>query len=251
MNYKKLSFTDHVALTQVTGEGWTVDLNGDGTLENLYINANGVFVNGKSKSVFSNKQSFWLLDIDTTDNMYELLNSSGDMYIYDGNKFQCVKGIQEVYFADGSDDPKDFTRYFGSLNEFTRIDEHTITFEDRFFMTTSFFANAVYVLDENHNLQVVPQAYEVTPRDEMNAIVWKNYYDNGEKNFRLYAEPDQSSTYVETTELSGVDLLKSDCVEWVYLETESGLAGWLYFGGECEYYFVRHGNLYNYMKENE
>ena len=48
VNYKKLSFTDHVALNRETGGGWAVDLDGDGTPENLYINTDGVFVNGKS-----------------------------------------------------------------------------------------------------------------------------------------------------------------------------------------------------------
>lgn len=239
VNYKKLSFTDHVALNRVTGEGWAVDLDGDGTPENLYINTDGVFVNGKSKNVFSNKQDFWLLNIDTTDSMYELLNSNGDLYIYDGKDFQQVKGIREVYFAEGGmDSPETYTRYFGTLNEFTRIDEHTITFEDHFFLTASFYADAQYTLDENHGLQIVPQVYEVTPHDAIKDV--KYYYGSGTRSFKLYAEPALSADYVEAKELSDVQLLKSDCIEWAYIETESGLAGWLYFGGTAaqEYFFT-------------
>lgn len=231
VNYTALSFTDHVALEQIKGEGWTIDLNGDGIPENLYIDANGVFVNGERKFLFSNKQSFWLLDIDTTDSMYELLNSNGDMYIYDGKKFQCVKGIEAIYFAEESvGTPKTFKRYFGTLNEFARIDEHTISFEDYFSMGAGFFAVAQYALDENHGLQVIPQEYDITVKKQVFNIEWGDDNNSQTKNFKLYAERDLTGDYVEVSELSEISMLKSDCVEWVYVESVNGLSGWFYYG---------------------
>lgn len=240
VNYTPLSFVDHVALEQVPGEGWTIDLNGDGEQEKLYINPNGVYINGEKKFLFSYKQSFWLLDIDTTDNMYELLTSSGSMYIYDGNEFQCVKGIEEFYFAEESiGEPKTLRRYFGTLSEFTRIDEHTISFEDCFHKWTTFFAEAQYTLDENHCLQVVPQEYDIQTRNQGDCIISYDSKDYSEdvivKKFKLYAERNLDGEYEEVLLLTDVRLLKSDCVEWIYAEAADGLSGWLHCDEITEY----------------
>ena len=155
ITYKPLSFTDHIKLELVSEEGWSIDLNNDGAKEQLYIDSNGVFINGERQFVSNSAvMDFWLLDIDTTDNMYEFLNGNGDLYIYDGTKFQCVKGIEETYIAQGGNS---YARYFGTLGSFTRIDEHTISFEDVSIDGTLEFVEAQYRLDENHNLEIIPQ----------------------------------------------------------------------------------------------
>ena len=240
IEFEPLTFTDHAFLECEEGKGWLVDLNGDGTKEQLSFDGDSVFVDGKIKIHYPKTLFLWLLDIDTTDGMYELLDSNGNLFIYEDGEFREVKGIREIYFAESeSGNNQVFSKYLGTLSEFTRIDEHTITFEDCFFMTATFYANAQYVLDENHNLQMVPQVYDITCYDNINNVNWANYYDNWVKAFKLYKEPDVSAKYEEVYDLSGITLRKSDCVEWVYVEREDGLAGWLYFGSEQkDYYFV-------------
>ena len=115
----------------------------------------------------------------------------------------------------------------------------TIFFEDCFFMECSFFANAHYTLDENHHLQVVPQEYDIRLRTEVNGVSWYNYEKNQYNSFKLYKDRDLNGSYIEAGDLvSGIKLLKSDCVEWAYVETATGRCGWLYFGEGCEMYFT-------------
>ena len=254
VTYTPLSFVDHVALEQIPGEGWLVDLNGDGEQEKLYINADGVYINGEKKFMFSKKQTFWMLDIDTTDNMYELLTSSGNLYIYDGAEFQCVKGIRECYFTDGgSDNSKILKRYFGTLNEFTRIDEHTISFEDYFWEWNSFFAEAQYTLDEHHNLQAIPQEYEIWDAKRINNLfcfVDAEEYSPGTsvKKIKLYEERNAESAYEEVYFLEGVSLLKTDLAGWYYLETEDGKMGWIYREQDDEKISIVTSDMYS-LKE--
>ena len=242
VTYRTLTFTDHVALDYKPGEGWLVDLNGDGTEEQLYITGNRVYLNEKMALSYKPEKniSFWLLDIDTTDGMYELLDENGSMFIYNGSYFCQVTGVDEKYFVtDKTGEEYTFMRYFCTLPEFTRIDKHTISFEDNFFMETSFFANACYTLDENHGLQLIPQEYEVTLHKPVNNVRWYNYAKNKDKLFRVYKDRDLAGEYVEAEELTGAKMTKSDCVEWAYIEIENGLSGWLYFGEESEMHFTR------------
>ncbi len=165
VSYKELSFVDHVALEPVNGEGWSVDLNGDGVKENLYIDPNGVFINGQRAFTTSDAHDeYWLLDIDTTDSFYELLNGNGDLYIYDGTGLQAVKGIEEMYFAEDNGVEETLERYLGTLGSFVRIDEHTISFEDYHFDWGG-FAVASYSLNENHDLCRKEQLSEVRKRE--------------------------------------------------------------------------------------
>ncbi len=164
VSYKELSFVDHVALEMVNGEGWSVDLNGDGVKENLYIDLNGVFINGERAFTTSDaRDEYWLLDIDTTDSFYELLNGNGDLYIYDGTGLQAVKGIEEMYFAEDNGVEETLERYLGALDSFVRMDEHTISFED-YHSDWGGFAVASYCLDEKHDLCRREQISEVWGR---------------------------------------------------------------------------------------
>ena len=165
VNYKELSFVDHVALELVNGEGWSVDLNGDSVKENLYIDTNGVFINGERAFTTGDaRNEYWLLDIDTTDSFYELLNGNGDLYIYDGTGLQMVRGILERYFAQGNGVEETLERYLGTLGDFVRIDEHTISFED-YHSDWNGFAVAGYSLNENHDLCRKEQLSEVWERE--------------------------------------------------------------------------------------
>ena len=241
ITYQPLSFTDHIALDYKPGEGWLVDLNGDGKEELLYITGDRVFLNGTMQLSYKPERNlyFWLLDIDTTDGMYELLDENGNLFIFNGSYLCGVKGIQEHWFTvEKTEKEYKFLQYCGSLNNFTRLDEHTISFEDCFFMQTSFFANAHYQLDENHGLQIIPQEYEVRLYNQTTGVSWYNYPNNLKRCFRVYKDRDLNGKYVETSNLTGAKLTKSDCVEWVYVEIENGLSGWLHFDEETESFFA-------------
>ena len=233
ITYQPLSFTDHIALDYKPGEGWSIDLNGDGKEELLYITGNRIFINETMQLSYKPERNlfFWLLDIDTTDGMYELLDENGNMFIFNGSYLCGVKGIQEHWFTvEETEKELKFLQYCGSLNNFTRLDEHTISFEDCFFMETSFFANAHYRLDENHGLQLIPQEYEVRLYNPTKGVNWYNYSKNKDKCFRVYKDRDLTGEFAEAANLTGAKLTKSDCVEWAYIEIENGLSGWLYFG---------------------
>jgi len=241
ITYQPLSFTDHTALDYKPGEGWSVDLNGDGKEELLYITGNRIFINETMQLSYKPERNlfFWLLDIDTTDGMYELLDENGSMFIFNGSYLCGVKGIQEHWFAaEETETEHKFLQYCGSLNNFTRLDEHTISFEDCFFMETSFFANAHYQLDENHGLQLIPQEYEVRLYNPTKGVNWYNYSKNWKKSFRVYKDRDLTGEFAEAANLTGAKLTKSDCVEWAYIEIENGLSGWLYFGEGSEMFFT-------------
>lgn len=233
ITYQPLSFTDHIALDYKPGEGWSIDLNGDGKEELLYITGNRIFINKTMQLSYKPERNlfFWLLDIDTTDGMYELLDENGNLFIFNGSYLCGVKGIQEHWFTvEETEKELKFLQYCGSLNNFTRLDEHTISFEDCFFMETSFFANAHYRLDENHGLQLIPQEYEVRLYNPTKGVNWYNYSKNKDRCFRVYKDCDLTGEFAEAANLAGAKLTKSDCVEWVYIEIENGLSGWLYFG---------------------
>jgi len=238
VKYTPLSFTDHVALERIAGEGWLVDLNGDGEQEKLYINENSVYINGEKEFVYANPWRFWLLDIDTTDNMYELLTGNGTLYAFDGTDFRNAKGV-EAYLVPGESVGNGqyvAKRQTATLSGFTRIDEHTISFEDCFRDIIPFFAEAHYTLDKNHNLQVVPQVYEIRAMEQQidRLLYGVDYNENGVNGtliskIKVYTERNLDSNYTEVSWLEDVKLLKSDCVEWIYAETADGITGWLYY----------------------
>lgn len=238
VKYTPLSFVDHVALERIAGEGWLVDLNGDGEQEKLYINENGVYINGEKEFMYASPRKFWLLDIDTTDNMYEMLTGNGTLYIYDGKDFRNVKGV-EAYLVPGESAGNGAyvaKRQIATLSDFTRIDEHTISFEDCFRDIVPFFAEAHYTLDENHNLQVVPQDYEIQAvKQQIDRLLYGVEYHEAGVNgiliseIKVYTERNLDSDYTEVSWLEDVKLLKSDCVEWIYAETADGISGWLYY----------------------
>lgn len=259
-----LTFTDHVALKYKEREGWLIDLDGDGTEEQLCIGGDAVFIDGEVQTSYpvGSKHSFWLLDIDTTDGRYELLDNTGNMYIYNGKALQKVKGIREALFcdvcilengklvpiteSDVRNNPTSFfidsngaiyARYLPKLYEFTRIDEHTICFENYFCVGASFMASPQYVLDEKHGLQMVSMEYDVISLSPAGRITNLKLKNEAEGMFKVYEARDLSGNYTEYPALSDVTLLKSDCVEWVYIEASDGTMGWVYFCEEPEYYF--------------
>ena len=165
VNYRELSFEDHIRLELKAGEGWSIDLNGDDKEEQLYIDENGVFINGERTFIFKDAcLEYWLLDIDTTDSVYELLDGNGNMYLYNGSMMQLVTGIQERYFNDEDGGKEYMSRYLGKLGEFTRIDKHTISFED-YRSEWGGFATASYSLDKYHNLCLLERISEVRRRE--------------------------------------------------------------------------------------
>ena len=103
---------------------------------------------------------YWLLDIDTTDSYYELLDGNGHMYFYDGGMLQSVTGIQECYYKEEEGVKDNHVRYLGKLGEFTRIDKRTISFED-YRSEWGGCAVASYRLDKHHNLCLQKRISEV------------------------------------------------------------------------------------------
>lgn len=238
--YQPLTFTDHVKLDNSNLTAWLIDLNGDGKEERLCIREVSVYIDEKIQLSYQagTSHSFWLLDIDTTDGMYELMDDGGSMFIYNGEELREVKGIREVYtVVNETGATKTLTRFRGNLDKFTRVDEHTVSFTDHFFFEASFYVDAHYALDDRHNLQVVPQEYELKEEKKADRVSWYSYGVNKDKSFKLYKNRDLSGDYTEAKELTNVTIKKTDCVEWVYIEAEGGYSGWLYFGDESEYFF--------------
>ncbi len=238
--YQPLVFTDHVVLDNSNYTAWLIDLNGDGKEEQLCISGPGVYIDGKIQLAYptGTVPSFWLLDIDTTDGMYELMDDGGNLFIYNGEELREVKGIQEVYTViDETLTKTTLTRFRGNMDVFTRVDEHTISFLDHFFFEASFFVNAHYSLDDRHNLQVIQQEYDLAEEETADQVRWYNYGANKDNSFKLYKDRDLSGDYTEAKELTNVTIKKTDCVEWVYIEAEGGYSGWLYFGETPEYFF--------------
>ena len=261
--YEDTEFTDHVYLGLSPEQGWNIDFNGDGIKEQLYIDGFTVYLNGKQQRIKEAPiAKYWLLNIDTTDSMYELLCGTGDMYIYNGDRLVEVDGIKEwttssVFFetdkgecvpvteADVKKYPEIFfidsdgvinAHCLGDLGEFTRIDEHTICFRDCFCIGGSFNATARYTLDEKHNLQMIPMEYEIESLYDTVEKIWAVTGTNGNNTVKLYSDRDLSGSYTEEQELYDVTMLKSDCVEWLYIETADGIKGWLYDGAEEEWF---------------
>ncbi|MBP3592975.1 MAG: hypothetical protein J6J44_00455 [Lachnospiraceae bacterium] len=240
LTYRPLTFTDHVKLDNSNLTAWLIDLNGDGKEERLYISGVSVFIDEKIQLSYPARtsHSFWLLDIDSTDGIYELMDDGGSMFIYNGEELREVKGIQEVYtVVSETGTTKTLTRFCGNLDEFTRVDEHTISFTDHFFFEASFYVDAHYALDDKHNLQVIPQEYELVAEEKADHVSWYNYGANKDKPYKLYKNRDLSGDYTEAKELTNVTIKKTDCVEWVYIEAEGGYSGWLHFSDEPEYFF--------------
>jgi len=170
--------------------------------------------------------------------MYELLTGNGTLYAFDGTDFRNAKGV-EAYLVPGESVGNGqyvAKRQTATLSGFTRIDEHTISFEDCFRDIIPFFAEAHYTLDKNHNLQVVPQVYEIRAMEQQidRLLYGVDYNENGVNGtliskIKVYTERNLDSNYTEVSWLEDVKLLKSDCVEWIYAETADGITGWLYY----------------------
>lgn len=123
--YTELSFTDHIRLEAGDENGWLVDLNGDGTKEQLCIFMGYICVNGYGMITLADTVDsyIWLLDIDTTDGVYEILLENGTLWVYDGKTLELVWCLVNYSWTDGC-------TFQGNLYEFTRVDEHTICFDN-------------------------------------------------------------------------------------------------------------------------
>lgn len=77
------------------GKGIELDLNGDGTAEQIFIGDEGIYINGelaadlwrpKSGAQSQGWDFYWITDIDTSDQYYNLIFNSGD----DASKSQII-----------------------------------------------------------------------------------------------------------------------------------------------------------------
>lgn len=228
ISYETVTFTDSIQLVCKQGTGWSIDLNNDGNLEQLYGNTNGIFINdilvipveNAFDTDFFDENIFWLLNIDTEDGFYEVLtyrNLQYDLWYYDeqGNFKQINHDVCGWFnlFAE-YDKAKDIRRPI-------RIDAHTIAFQDRHFVFDSYSMTASYQLNDRHELTLVPQAYEIEYPSRID-------YINEDVPLKLYSTPSLESTYTETIAPQTYTLTQSDGCSWIYLESSIGEAGWIY-----------------------
>ena len=158
ISYKELSIEDHVELSSRAETGWRIDLNGDGIWEELciytdyaaYLCINGYGVAILDASNVGEEVKFWLLDIDTTDDMFEILTADGVLRYYDGTKLVHCYALTNYTFADGC-------LFQGNLREFTRVDEHTISYVEmhRFGVMEFEMMETQYRLGSGHGLELV------------------------------------------------------------------------------------------------
>lgn len=228
--YETLSFTDSIELNQTEGYGWLIDLDGDGFKDKLYAAPDGIYINelrvllnqtDTGIIAQSSDYVFWLLDIDTEDDSFELMTytfPSYNLYYYTSKQ-----GLITI-----THDACGFFNYDASFEDVVdirrpiRIDPHTIAFSDRHDVFDAYFLTAAYRFDENHNLVVVQQEYEIIDKHPI-------AYINTEKKLRLYAERNLSGAYIEVDGPQVYMLTKSDAVSWIYLENVFGISGWIYY----------------------
>lgn len=113
VDYQPVTVDGVTRIDTESGKGIELDLNGDGTTEQLFVSEEGIFVNGglaaslwkyKSGAQYQSWDFYWITDIDTTDQYYNLiLNSDKDetnaqiMAWYDGSLH-----MEELSNFDGS-----------------------------------------------------------------------------------------------------------------------------------------------------
>lgn len=218
VEYHSVFVGDSVKLCATEGEGVLADLDGDGTEEQMYLNEQGLFLNGllalKKEEIVTSAQEYqiWLLDFDTTDAMYELLTPYGgyELYYYADGELHAVKNTHSMLQSGEK-----------QIWNFERIDEHTVSFHDWHFVFDSYELDAWYRLNEAHELEVVPRDYTLeTPH--------LFAYLDTENGLKLYQDRDLQGAYTEVTGVRLFHLTKSDGINWVYLESPYYESGWIY-----------------------
>lgn len=218
VEYHSVFVGDSVKLCATEGEGFLADLDGDGTEEQMYLNAQGLFLNGflvlKKEEIVTSAQEYqiWLLDFDTTDSMYELLTPYGGycLYYYVDGELHAIRNTHSMLQSGEK-----------QIWNFERIDEHTISFHDWHFVFDSYELDVWYRLNETHELAVVPREYMLeTPH--------LFAYLDTENGLKLYQNRDLQGGYAEVTGVRLFHLTKSDGVNWVYLESPYQESGWIY-----------------------
>ncbi len=97
ITYQTLSVNGCARLSTSDGEGWLVDLDGDGTEEHLYVDENSVQVDGKIRLIYPGKKYFWLLDYGFSDGTYALMDSTGSVYAYENGEFYEIMNMLALY----------------------------------------------------------------------------------------------------------------------------------------------------------
>ena len=231
--YKELVFTDCIKLEQTKGNGWRIDLNGDGIKEEIYFSDLVFYINNQLVWVVWNyEEPIWIMDIDTTDGKYEIFSDKGVLFVYDGEKLAQTWSLTNHKWDNGM-------TYRGKLEEFERVDEHTISFED-IGKQGGFFSGRwtmEYQLNEKHELVMVQKIYEL----EKTKVLFYMGVTEGDELLTLYEEPDKSSMVTEVTESIVFEATKTDGSNWIYVkrldtatkfsEEISGknVEGWIYY----------------------
>jgi len=227
--YVDFTFTDHVKLTADAETGWRIDLNGDGVKEEICIYKKEdvlpyLCINGYG--VIALDQLFaccWLLDIDTTDGMYEILTDEGGLMVYDGEKLNMPWVLKYYTFGDGC-------TFHGTLAEFKRVDEHTISYVDIVEKEFLYYEMKEIQarLDSNHALYYLEQANG----EETVIAEFDSKYEYPGEPFRLYSEKDETSSYVEVKALPDSEIIRltDEGSNWFYVTTRDNGSGWILYG---------------------
>jgi len=235
--YTELSFTDHIKLESTSEIGWLIDLDGDGTKEQLSFYEEEISINGESSlKISGTNPCVWLLDIDTTDGMYEILLEDGTVWIYNGSKLVWVWALDNFYW-DGC------CAFQGDLREFTRVDEHTISFPN---IQYEMEVGTGYVeIGSLRECEVKEYQYRLNERHELitpegnlvgMAVAMKLAIENEPKvSVCFYQTRDINSEYVEVQinwpMLQSATWSKEDD-KWCKVNLTTGQSGWSYIDDE-------------------
>ncbi len=219
----ELTVADSMELHPIEGKGWTIDLNRDGTPERLYADDRGIYINEcwVLEPEYGRYDAFWLMDIDTEDDIIELMiycDMAYELYCYGADGvLKCTDTNACGMYGSTSGTFEQAT----DIRRPKRLDNQTIAFQTASLYFDYYVMTLSYRLDETHNLRVVPQEYELSEPSPM------AYIDTTQP-LKLYTSRSFDSEYLEVTEPALFMVTKIDGVEWVYLsERHTGRGGWI------------------------
>lgn len=205
-----------------------IDINSDGEKESIQMLIKGeeviLKVNDQSIEIgfapFLRNNSFKLVDLDTEDNLYEIiiedLGPSDDptttLYYYDGEKINKVATVEG--FIDGDMDRSNV--YISG--------DGTLTAPMRLSILQTWFTEVSYKLNENHQLEMLFQQWYLT-----------NHKVTTTETCDLFTSPNVDSDVITVDSDQELIFTKTDNEKWIEVKLSDGRIGWLYIDQSIDY----------------
>lgn len=215
VQYDEVSFQDMYTINYSENKGIAIDLNGDSQKELIFVDKIGVYINGTlyqdvighTNYLYEGYKTWWLLDIDKDDQLFELLfiNVLGEFVVYHfTDSFQLVGNFNN-YHTD-----KDIR--YASFSE-----NKNISFEYMANVLERTLQELTFCLDADGKLTVVPGNYEINYDCTLQLL----------KEIVLFSEKDLKSDFC-TVNPQMLTLKKTDGCNWTYVVADDGSKGWIY-----------------------